>query len=86
MEKKVICDHCGFPFGRKDHLLDHIRRLHSSETEIKKFVCPLDGCGVLSLYKSNWTVHLKKIHNKSLEEINILKQNIETKYVKNESK
>lgn len=45
-------------------------------------MCPLPECGVLSAYKSNWTIHLKNIHG--FEEDEIAEMEMESVPVPNE--
>lgn len=66
---KFNCEFCAYPFTRKDHMNAHIKKLHNPNPLIRKFVCPLPECSVLSAYKSNWTIHLKNIHGFEEDEI-----------------
>lgn len=66
-EKPLECDICGRKIVRKDHMQDHMKKLHSGLD--KKYKCPVLRCGVIAAYRSNMTVHLKNIHNFSEEKI-----------------
>lgn len=86
MDRKFICDFCLYPFGRKDHLISHIRKLHNPNSQIEKFKCPFDECGVLSRYKSNWKIHMKKIHRTSDEDVDRFMKEIQKEKVPNDCK
>lgn len=66
-EKPLECDICGRKIVRKDHMQDHMKKLHSGLD--KKYKCPVLRCGVIAAYRSNMTDHLKNIHNFSEEKI-----------------
>lgn len=54
MHDGFYCEYCGKKFGRKDHLRDHILKLHMGHKN--QLRCP--ACPAEFGYKSNRTVHM----------------------------
>lgn len=52
------CKECGRKFKRRDHLKEHMRKLHTANKE--SYSCPV--CQSEFGYKSNWTQHMKRTH------------------------
>lgn len=54
----VICNECGRQFKRKDHLKDHLEKIHSPDK--KTYDCSL--CSMTTAYPQNWKIHMQRAH------------------------
>ena len=54
-----ICKFCNKGFATKSSL-----RIHIIQNHFVKFTCEVDGCSSTFSYKTNYKIHLKRVHKK----------------------
>lgn len=69
---QLECNICSMPISRPDHLKTHMKNAHCVDEKLH-FVCPT--CGMVTLYRSNWTAHMKNKHKLTDDEVEKIKDN-----------
>ena len=60
LNQKLLCEHCPRLFHRKDHVVKHIRRQHTSENKVTCKICKRDYKNKDELKHHHYNVHVMK--------------------------